>query len=427
MKKFLTVLAALLLGLSACATPDFPELTETQPELFMQPRKSEQTAPDTAAPDYDLAYYNTRNYTTIAGVWISYIELSGILTNRTEEQFRSGFADMMNNCRSLGINTVYVHLRPFGDALYSSDYYPWSKYVTGRVGGVPEYDPLTVMLEEAHSRDISFHGWLNPMRIQADADIADVSDTFAIGKWYKSEKLRKTYIVKHNENWYLNPAHEEVRALIGDGAEEITAKYNIDGLHIDDYFYPTTSPDFDALSFAAISAPKSLSAFRRANVNAMVRELYTSVKRGNPNALFGISPSGDFSLNADELYADVHAWAGGGFADYIVPQLYYGFNNESLPFAEYAARWQDLYAESSVKLMYGLAVYKIGAADKFAGTGEREWLDEREIIRRQIEAVRAAPGYGGVVFFSYNFLFNPTHVTEAIIAEIVAFKPLLND
>ncbi|MCL2633700.1 MAG: family 10 glycosylhydrolase [Oscillospiraceae bacterium] len=367
----------------------------------------------------------TINYDEVIGVWISYIELSGILTGKTEAQFRQSYGAMMDNCKSLGINTVYVHLRPFGDALYKSEYFPWSKYVTGTIGMVPTFDPLEVMLEETHKRNISFHGWLNPMRLHSDADIDKISEVFAVGKWYNDVNARGKYIVKCGGNWYLNPAYSEVIELIGNGAAEIVSKYNVDGIHIDDYFYPVTDSWFDSAAFNS-SSYTSLSAFRLNNCSNMVRVLYSSVKKVNPNALFGVSPQGSIENNYNLMFADVEKWCKNpGFVDYIAPQFYYGFENSTQPYIECINGWQKMLENSDVKLIMGLAVYKIGAEDRWAGDGLREWIDNKQILRRQIDEARKLKSYSGIAFYSYNWLFNPVHLTPAIEAEIAAFKPLL--
>jgi len=360
------------------------------------------------------------------GVWISYIELSTVLTGKSAAQFRQSFAAILDNCRSLGINTVYVHLRPFGDALYQSDHFPWSKYATWSVGKAPDFDPLKVMLEETGKRNISFHGWLNPMRLMSDEDMKKVPQSYAIGKWYNDSSKKGKYIVKHGSNWYLNPAYSEVRELIGKGANEITRKYNVDGIHIDDYFYPTTANSFDADAFKA-SPLTSRSQFRLNNINSMVRIMYSETKKGKSSAQFGISPQGSIENNYDLLYADVEAWCKTpGYADYIVPQFYYGFNNSSQPYVECINRWHEMLKGSKTKLMFGLAVYKVGLEDEWAGDGKREWITASQILRRQILEARKLSTYNGVVFFSYNSLFNPpAKLSGAVQKEIAAFKPIL--
>jgi uncharacterized lipoprotein YddW (UPF0748 family) len=450
MKKLIIIFAVITLIFASCVPPEQPSpieetgllngggfavsetpttaptqtqaLTQAQIQTTVQAtvQATAQTTPSPSPPAY-----TPLNHDEVTGVWISYIELAGILTGKTGAQFRASYAKMMDNCLTLGINTVYVHLRPFGDALYQSDYYPWSQFVTGTLGQAPDFDPLAVMLEESHKRGISFHGWINPMRIQSERNISRVSRDYAIGQWYTDDSKRGRYIVQHGNNWFLNPAYPEVIELIGNGAREITAKYNVDGIHIDDYFYPTTSTSFDAHAFNA-SSFTTLSNFRIFNCNKMVSTLFTAVKQGNPDALFGVSPQGNIEGNLTHLYADVETWCRNpGYADYIAPQFYYGFHNETQPYIECINKWQAFLENSDVVLIFGLAVYKVGAEDAWAGTGSREWLEEKQILRRQIAEARKLASYGGIILYSYNYLFNPVHVTAAIRDEIEAFKPLL--
>jgi len=425
-------------GDSGETTPFAPEITEATEATATAPASatvataapptSEQTAAPTAPPPPPVinpSFYKTLNYGEVKGVWLSYIELSGILTGKSEAVFRKNFADMMDNCLSIGINTVYVHLRPFGDALYESDYFPWSKYVTGKIGAAPSFDPLAVMLDEAHKRGISFQGWLNPMRINADADISKISADYAVGRWYADPNQNGKYIVKCGDYWYLNPAYDECIELISRGASEICAKYNVDGIHIDDYFYPVTDASFDAAAYKA-SGFSSVSGFRTYNCSAMVKSLYAAVKKGNPNALFGISPQGSIENNYNMLYADVEKWCRNeGFCDYVAPQFYYGFDNSSQPYKKCVAEWQEMVNYSGVKLITGLAVYKIGKEDIWAGNGKDEWLTEKQIIKRQIQEARSLKNYGGVIFYSYSYLFGADKITPAISDEIAAFKEIL--
>ncbi|MDR0196938.1 MAG: family 10 glycosylhydrolase [Oscillospiraceae bacterium] len=393
-----------------------PEPVKTAPPDIENPPKIEVVASD----------YNALNYGEVVGVWISYIELSGILTGKSEAAFRRSYGEMMDNCVSIGINTVYVHLRPFGDALYKSGYYPWSKYVTGEVGVEPDFDPLKVMLEESHGRGVSFHGWLNPMRINSAADIEKVSRGYPVGEWYADPAKKGKYIVKSGDYWYLNPAYGEVIGLIGNGAAEITANYDVDGIHIDDYFYPVTDGAFDADAFGA-SSFALLNSFRLYNCNSMVKTLYSAVKKGNPSALFGVSPQGNIEHNYNELYADVEKWCkSAGFADYVAPQIYYGFEHSSLPYVSCINQWQEMLNGSGVKLITGLAVYKIGKTDGWAGAGSDEWLNSKQILKRQIEVAKGMKSYGGVVFYSYNYLFNPEHLSPLHTAEIEALKTAIN-
>ena len=314
----------------------------------------------------------------------------------------------MDNCVSLGVNTVFVHVRGHGDAYYKSELFPWARQITGTFGNDPGFDPLIIMIEEAHKRNLSFRAWINPMRLMSDADMMRVSissaeNDFPVGQWHRGTQ-NGTYIVKVGSHWYLNPAYPEVRKLIADGAAEILRNYNVDGLHIDDYFYPPNcGTSFDRVAFNA-SSHTDLSVFRLANSTAMVKALYDTVKAINPAVLFGISPQGSIS-NCYDIYADVKLWASAsGYCDYIAPQLYYGFHNAAQPFERCLSEWEDLVRGTDIKLLIGLAVYKIGLEDNWAGaSGRNEWITNDDIIRRQVTLSEKAVNYGGVIYFSYNF------------------------
>lgn len=372
--------------------------------------------------------YTALNYNEVKGVWISYFELYPILTGKSESQLRSGIGEYYDNCLSLGINTVYVHVRPFGDAIYKSDYFPWSKYCTGYIGKDPGYDPLKVMIDEAHARGISFQAWVNPLRCYHENDAPDVSTTYKTGQWYDTKD--GDYIVKVKSKvdsyWWLNPAYKEVTDLIANGAAELVSKYDVDGVHIDDYFYPTTESYFDSIAYNA-SSYNSLSQFRLDNCSRMVSGMYNAVKSHNPTALFGVSAQGNVTNNETQLYADVEKWSKeDGYVDYMAPQIYYGFDNSGQPFDQVVEQWDKMLSGTGKALIPGLAVYKIGTEDTWAGDGKYEWINDKEIIKRQIIKSQGTSNYGGVILYSYQFIFEPSSdVKQAVNKEISAFKPLL--
>ncbi len=372
--------------------------------------------------------YTALNYNEVKGVWISYFELYPILTGKSSSQFRSGIGEYYDNCLSLGINTVYVHVRPYGDAIYKSDYYPWSKYCTGYIGKDPGFDPLDIMIEEAHARGISFQAWVNPLRCYHENDAPKVSTAYKTGQWYDTKD--GDYIVKVKSKvdsyWWLNPAYKEVTDLIANGAAELVSKYDVDGVHIDDYFYPTTESYFDSIAYNA-SSYNSLSQFRLDNCSRMVSGMYNAVKSHNPTALFGVSAQGNVTNNETQLYADVEKWSKeDGYVDYMAPQIYYGFDNGGQPFEQVVEQWDKMLAGTGKSLIPGLAVYKIGTEDKWAGSGRYEWKNDKEIIKRQIVKSQGTSNYGGVILYSYQFIFEPSSdVKQAVNKEISAFKPLL--
>ena len=195
--------------------------------------------------------------------WISYIELQG-MDYTSAEAFRAGAAAMMDRCAGLGLNTVIVQVRPFGDALYPSALFPWSHICTGVQGVSPGFDPLDILLTEAHSRGLSFEGWINPYRLQASASSPGTlaADNLA--------NTHPDWVAAAGGGLYLNPAIPEAAAYVVEGVAELVRTYPVDGVHFDDYFYPTTDPAIDAARFAA-SGAADLAEWRRQNVTALVK------------------------------------------------------------------------------------------------------------------------------------------------------------
>ncbi len=404
-----------------------PETTSTTTERKVQetpaPEPDNNSAPS-LNDDLPVNSYTALNYSDVKGVWISYFELYPILTGKSKSEFASGIGEYYDNCLSLGINTVYVHVRPYGDAIYRSDYFPWSKYCTGYIGEDPGFDPLDIMIEEAHARGISFQAWVNPLRCYQEDDAPYVSTSYKTGQWYDTKD--GDYIVKVNSYWWLNPAYKEVTDLIALGAAELVSKYDVDGVHIDDYFYPTTDESFDSIAFSA-SSYSSLSQFRLDNCSRMVSGMYNAVKSHNPTAVFGVSAQGNVTNNETQLYADVEKWSReSGYVDYMAPQIYYGFDNSGQPFEQVIEQWDDMLSGTGKALIPGLAVYKIGTEDTWAGDGQYEWINDTEIIKRQIIKSQETSNYGGVILYSYQFIFEPEEsVKQEVSEEISAFKPLL--
>ena len=385
------------------------------------------SAPPAEVPDYDFgsSHYTALNYSEIKGVWISYIELAEILTGQSREGFRSNIGKVFDNCADLGINTVYVHVRSHGDAYYRSELFPWSKYVTGTLGSDPGFDPLEIMLTEAHSRGLSFQAWINPLRTCSTSQISSYG-SYPVYSFATAAGTAGKYAVDVNGTYYLNPAYEEVTELIAAGAAEIVANYDVDGLHIDDYFYPTTDAFFDSSAYSG-SGYGSLSEFRLANCDRMVSELYSAVKSANPTALFTVSVQGSISNNYDQMYADVRKWCTKpGYLDVIIPQIYYGFENSAAPYQATLDEWDSLAAAGGIPLVAGLSVSKVGCEDKWAGSGKYEWINDNDIISRQTAAAKKCGSYGGIALYSYRSIFEPdSSVSAAVSKEISALKELI--
>ena len=365
--------------------------------------------------------YSPINFDEQKAVWISYIDLQPMLFEKTGDEFQKNISAAYSNIKGLGCNTVYVHVRSFGDAYYNSDLFPWTKAVNGQIESKPDFDPLEIMVSEAHKLGLSFHAWINPMRCETAENMEQISDEYKIKQWYSDSEKYAEYIVKSetDNHYWLNPAMEEVRELIADGAGEIVKKYNVDSIHIDDYFYPTTDPSFDSKIYSQTGGTKELSEWRKEKVSEMVKGIYDSVKSVNSSVLFGVSPQGNMENNYEYMYADVKQWCGNeGYIDYIVPQIYFGYQNSAKPFESTVNEWSEAVSCKNVKLIIGLGAYKISQEDEF--------IQDTGIIGEQIKTSRNLKNYGGFALYNYINLFNPEDkIAERTNAELKCIKDVI--
>ncbi len=353
----------------------------------------------------------TQDTEKLRGVWLSYYELD--LSGKTEQEFKTYVADTFDRIIAAGFNAVFCHVRANADALYPSEFFPWSVYAAGTQGQDPGYDPLEYMVTTAHQKGLQFHAWINPYRVSNQtSDPTSLCSVHIARQWAEdSDPGNDHYVRAWNNGLYFDPSVPEVQKLIIDGVREIVERYTVDGIHFDDYFYPTTDPAFDEVSYAAYTGatahPLELADWRRANVNVLISAVYRVV-HSVPGIVFGVSPAAHISNNKTdrnytESYADIALWAkSNAYIDYIAPQLYFGYD---YPLPEYQftnllSKWVALPRYNGVKLYIGLAGYKIGDADQ---TGAQEWLNNTDILARQTQDSYAA-GVDGVILFSYNTL-----------------------
>lgn len=353
----------------------------------------------------------------IKGVWIFYRELSMEKDGGgTEESFKSKIDNIFDNCVKFGINTVFVHVRAFSDSFYPSKIFPWSKYLTGVQGKSVEYDPLKIMLDSAHQRGLSFHAWINPFRISLDNDESKLSNDNIAKKWLNDNDTAKR-VYKADTGIYFDPANASAQKLIIDGVREIAENYDVDGIHIDDYFYPTTDAQIDKTEYneyTSLGGKLGLSDWRREVVSSFISGMYSAIKSADKSICFSISPAGNFSNNYNSLYADVIKWGNeSGYCDVLIPQLYYGFEHKKLPFKEVSDDWCNKTDESKVKLVAGLAAYKTVEPQK------GEW--ETDIILRQIDYASSQKQYSGYCLFSYSSIiseyFNKNNNLSSLVSE----------
>ncbi|MFV0353056.1 MAG: glycoside hydrolase family 10 protein [Oscillospiraceae bacterium] len=354
-------------------------------------------------------------------MWISFLEWQQYDIS-TEAAMRQVAGKLFDDCKDMGLNTVLVMVRPFGDALYKSEVYPWSHLITGIQGQDPGYDPLAVMIEEAHARGLRLEAWINPYRVQhASIGPKQLSaDNPAVLHPDWAQEVQGAL-------WY-DPGIAEVQDMVVEGVREIVQNYDVDGIHFDDYFYPEgNTEDFDAASYAALGQGMDRAAWRRENVNTLVSRVYATIKSIKPTLAFGISPQGNNENNYNTQHSDVNMWMKTpGYVDYIMPQNYWGFDYQSsngsdkAAFGNKCAEWAGYERLDSIKLYNGLGAYRIGVGDGGAND-QSEWSSGHNIAD-QIAYARGVEGFTGFALFRYEFLVADT---ELAVAEKQALTNLL--
>ena len=360
-----------------------------------EPAPSPQAAPNPALPSGEWR-----------AVWVSYLEFAE-MDFSSESAFRADAAALMDDCLSLGLNTVIAQVRPFGDALYRSSLFPWSHLCTGVQGQDPGFDPLDVLLTEAHARGLSLEAWVNPYRLRSSASMPPVLAEISLPNTHPE------WVCTVNEGAYLNPAIPEAADYVVQGVAELVQNYAVDGIHFDDYFYPTTDPSIDAAQFAA-SGETDLTAWRRANVTRLVKAAHDAVKAADPTLRFGVSPQGNPDNDRNEQYTDLSVWltASGADAvvDYLCPQIYWGYGytlssgSTRFAFENITAEWLALPRAESTALYFGLGAYRVGVGDGGANADSVSQWCTGSALTRQVTDLRSA-GAGGWALYRYGSLF----------------------
>ena len=356
-------------------------------------------------------------------VWISYLEFNDRLKDPatgkfgfTEERFSTLIDTMFDNVVDLNMNAVVVHVRPFGDAMYPSEYFPWSKYISGAQGMDPGFDPLKYMVKAAHERGLKFHAWINPYRVTNNTtNVLQLSKDNSARKWRTNEsKSDDRNVLTFAGALYFNPSDTWVQAKIRYGIQEIVENYDVDGIHFDDYFYPSLgvnyAKNFDYLEYKEYYAwckenkvePNKIADWRRENVNRLVKKVYQDIKDIDETVEFGISPGGFLDLLSmdDRYYSDVKTWLSKpGYIDYICPQLYWSFSHSTYPYDKILDRWLELRTNLDVKMYVGIATYRSGS------NFETEWKKDPKVLKNQIEYGRETGLVEGLIYFRYDYFY----------------------
>jgi uncharacterized lipoprotein YddW (UPF0748 family) len=353
------------------------------------------------------------------GVWIATvdnIDWPRQATTDVESQ-KQEFIRQLDMHKANGLNAVIVQVRPAADAFYPSQYEPWSQWLTGVQGRPPSpyYDPLQFMIDESHKRGFEFHAWCNPYR--ADFNIGSSSIAPA-----HITKIHPEWFLDYGNKKYFDPANKEVQQFVTNVIRDMVSRYNIDAVHMDDYFYPyrIAGKEFpDSNSYANSGSSLSKDDWRRSNVDSIIKKLNSVIKEEKLSCKFGISPfsvwrnkdkdprgsdSKSDQTNYDDLYADILLWLEKGWIDYVAPQLYLEIGHPKIPYEKLLDWWSK--NTFGKKCYIGLGIYRAGSNDA--------WKDKTQ-LPRQIEALRKTPNIQGMIFFSSKtFDKNPNGWSDSL-------------
>jgi uncharacterized lipoprotein YddW (UPF0748 family) len=343
--------------------------------------------------------------------------------NYNPEQQKAEFIRQLDMHQRNGMNAVIVQIRPACDAFYPSDIEPWSQWLTGKQGKAPDpyYDPLAFMISETHKRGMEFHAWCNPYR--AVFQIGHTTVTYKkVGHkrhrivthvkpssiaWNHVSKKHPDWILTYGDSKSLDPGNKDVQLYVNDVIRDMLSRYDIDAIHFDDYFYPYRigSVEFpDNGSYLKYGQGMDKETWRRSNVDSLIIMLHRTILETRKTCKFGISPFGVWrnlsrdslgsdthagQTNYDDLYADILLWLKNGWIDYVVPQLYWEFEQKNAPFGVLLDWWSKNHYDRPCYI--GLGIYRAGS--------NIYWRDKDQ-LPRQLHAIRNLTGIGGQVYFS---------------------------
>ncbi len=369
----------------------------------------------------------------LRGMWVSSVYNLDYpsKTGLSAAQLASEADDIIENAAAWGFNAIFLQVRPSADALYDSNIFPASVWVSGSQGTAPDggFDPLEYFVEKAHGLDIAVHAWVNPYRItRTKADTRELAFAKLAGG-HPALSMPECVVFAGDGCLYFDPGMPQTRQLVIDGVMEIVEKYRIDGIHLDDYFYPGGAFD-DSASLAAYGSGISEGDFRRQSVNQLIQALYGNIKSENAYVEFGVSPFGVWAndtRHADgsatngassyfDMYADARAWVKGGMLDYIMPQLYWHIGSDEADFETLLSWWSDVTDGTGVKLYTGLAAYRLLEA------AQGDVWDGADEIERQLNMLGTSRAEG-FCMFRYGSLAQSSELCELTRTRFTGLEP----
>ena len=363
-----------------------------------------------------LCGFKTTSKEELRCIFISYIELKEFLS-RDYTESKENINTIIENIHNNKLNTIILQVRSNSDSIYKSSIYPTSMNLNIEEG--EEYfDVLDYFIEASSKYNIKIICWINPYRVRTTIDTSTISINNPAYKYLNTDYL---YI---NNGIFYNPSKQEIEDLIVNGVEEIIDNYKVYGILFDDYFYP--SPDIDYLDYTKYIEENGYidsKTYHLNIINKMISRVHKTCK--DKNIIFGVSPDGNINNNYEKLYADIYKWLDSSeYVDFIMPQLYYGFYNEKMPFYKVVNEWNSIIKNKNIDLIVALSLYKSGNLDKYALSGSEEWINKNDIIKREIIISRNMSNYKGFSIFRYDNLINNDN--DSVKKEVTNLHQILN-
>jgi uncharacterized lipoprotein YddW (UPF0748 family) len=422
------VLSALMTSNISCGsdTPSEPSITDSIPTI-------NDNGQDTTAAPSTVVTYNLPDR-EIRGVWVATVSRIDWPNANVESAQKEEFIKYLELFRKYNVNAVIMQVRPCADAFYDSPLEPWSEYITGKQGKDPGYDVLQWLIDETHAYGMEFHAWMNPYRVSNSA-----TTFYANASADHPAKLHPEWTMTYDNLLMYRPALPEVKQLLIDVVDDIISKYDIDGIHFDDYFYPYPKSGFsidDADDYATYgSGYSNIGDFRRAQVDDVIERIHKLIQTKKPGVVFSISPYGIWRnrasdpvngsessglQNYDDLYADVRRWCQEGWIDLVVPQLYNSTTNIAMNFTTMCKWWNTNHFNA--KLAIGHALYRFGVEAEGAPYQTLDQLSDQFSISRGCTSTCGSFLYNATAFKDnkINILSRlaQVYINKAIIPEI---------
>ncbi|MFF0312532.1 glycoside hydrolase family 10 protein [Streptosporangium sp. NPDC004379] len=370
----------------------------------------------------------------LRGVWIATVDnldwpsRAGLPVARQQAEYTR----ILDEAVKRRFNAVFVQIRPASDALYKSALEPWSRYLTGKAGKDPGWDPLTFLTAEAHRRGLEFHAWLNPYRASFEGGADRLPPNHPA-------RLHPGWTIPYEGRLYYDPGLPQVRDHVTAVVKDVVSRYDVDGVHFDDYFYPYPGAGGrfgDQASYRKYGKGQKLADWRRANVDKLIAQVDRTVHETKSYVKFGVSPFGIWRNKAqdrtgsatsgmsayDSIYADARHWIRKGTVDYVIPQLYWPRGFQAADYDALAPWWANEVKGTGVHLYIGMALYQVGTGGAWRSPGE---LASQLGVNRKQDQIR-----GEVYFSAKQLLSNPLGALNRISKSYYdrpALLPLMKD